>query len=60
MLLGCQFADPHLAGATPFDQTKRKITGWPNHANRILLPLNRVQGVHDGVMAPRSLDAVFT
>jgi hypothetical protein len=27
---------PAVAGAIPFDQTIRKITAWPNHANRNL------------------------
>ena len=36
MLLGCRFAHPHYRARLPFDRTIRKITAWPNHANRFL------------------------
>ncbi len=36
MLLGCRLARPDYQARIPLDQTIRKITAWPNHANRNL------------------------
>ena len=60
MLLGCRIAHPHSRGRSPFDRTNRKITAWPNHANRNFSLERDYETTRDGDMAQRALDPVIT